>query len=328
MLLASLSTAAEVPGFKLTKRYHVSGDGLFDYIVFDASSNRLYISHGDAVDVLDANSGKRLGKVANTSGVHGIAIVPRLHRGFTSNGGDSTVSVFDTNTFKTIKKISVPKGPDFIFYDPQTERVLVCHEDAAAITALDPETDGIIGRIDLGGGPEAAVLNGKGMGFVNLEAMAMVVRFDARGLAVKQRWPIPGCKAPVPLAMDIHNSRLFIGCRSNKVLAVMDADSGRVITTVPIGDTVDSVVFDPDNKMIFASNGDGTVSVIRQKSANEYESVGAIKTQKTAKTMAFDPKTKRLFLSAAETVEPRGKGTIDQTRLKPGTFSVLVVERQ
>lgn len=326
LVMIGLCTAAEVPGFKLTKKYPIPGDGGFDYIVFDSSSNRLYISHGNAVEVLDANSGKRLGRVEDTPHVHGVAIVPGLHRGFTSNEGDSTVSVFDTDTFKTIKKLSVPKGPDFIFYEPLTKRVLVCHEVAEAITALDPEKGVIIGKIDLGGGPEAAVVNGKGVGFVNMEAAAMVVSFDPQALLVKKRWPIPGCKAPVPLAMDVSNSRLFIGCRS-KVLAVMDADSGKVITTLPIGDTVDAVVFDPDNKMIFASNGDGTISVIRQKSANVYESIGTIATQETAKTMAFDPKTKRLFLSAAET-EPPGKGTPAQTRLKPGTFRVLVVERQ
>ena len=322
LVMVGLCTAAEVPGFKLTKKYPIPGNGGFDYIVFDSSSNRLYISHGDAVEVLDADSGKRLGRVEGTPHVHGVAIVPGQHRGFTSNEGDSSVSVFDTNTLKTIKKLSVPKGPDFIFYEPLTKRVLICHEGAEAITAIDPEKGAIIGRIDLGGGPEAAVVNRKGIGFVNMEAAAMVVSFDPRGLTVKQKWPIPGCEAPVPLAMDDANSRLFIGCRS-KVLAVMDADSGKVITTLPIGDTVDAVVFDPDNKMIFASNGDGTISVIRQKNANVYESIGTIATQETAKTMAFDPKTKRLFLSAAEKAPPGA-----QTRFKPGTFRVLVVERQ
>jgi DNA-binding beta-propeller fold protein YncE len=236
------------------------------------------------------------------------------------------VSVFDTVTFKTIKKIPVPKGPDFIFYDRGTKRVLVCHEDAAAITAINPVTEAIIGKIDLGSGPEAAVVNGKGTGFVNLEATSMVASFDPLSLALKEKWPIPGCKAPVPLAMDISSSRLFIGCRS-KVLAVMDANNGSVITTLPIGETVDAVVFDPDTKMIFASNGEGTVSVIQQKNANEYESVGTIKTQPSAKTMTFDPKTKRLFLSAAE-IEPAGAGTTAQPKLKPGSFSVLVLERE
>jgi YVTN family beta-propeller protein len=322
LVLVGLCTAADAPGFKLTKKYPVPGNGGFDHITFDSSSNRLYVSHGNAVEVLDASSGKRLGRVENTPLVHGIAIVPALHRGFTSNEDDSSVSVFDTNTLKTIKKISVPKGPDSIFYEPLTKRVLISHESAEAITAIDPEKGVLIGKIDLGGGPEGAVVNRKGVGFVNIESTNMVVSFDPRGMAIKQKWPIPGCEAPVPMALDDANSRLFIGCRS-KVLTVMDADSGKVITTLPIGDTVDAVVFDSDRKMIFASNGDGTISVIRQKSANEYESVGSIKTQETAKTMAFDPKTKRLFLSAAEKAPPGA-----QTRFKPGTFRVLVVERQ
>lgn len=325
---AALLMAAEAPGFKVTKKYPVPGDGGFDYIVFDGSSNRLYVSHGSVVNVLDAGSGSVLGKVEPTPGVHGIAIVPDLHRGFTTNGGDATVSVFDTNTFKVIKKISVGKDPDFIFYDPQTKRVLVCHGDAAAITAIDPDKETVIGKIDLGGGAEAAVVNGKGTGFVNLEESAQVVSFDPQGLAVKQKWPITGCKTPTGLAIDTANSRLFIGCRS-KVLAVMDANSGKVITTLPIGDRVDAVAYDADNKMIFASNGDGTVSVVHQKSANEYESVGDIQTQKSAKTKAFDPKTKRLFLSAAEMeTAPAAAGQRARTRAKPGSFTILVVERQ
>jgi YVTN family beta-propeller protein len=326
--LVALCAAADARGFKVTKKYPVPGDGGFDYIMFDGSSNRLYVSHGNKVDVLDADSGKVLGAVENTPGVHGIATVPALHRGFTTNGENGTVSVFDTNTLKTIKKISVAKDPDFIFYDPRTKRVLVCHGDAAAMTAIDPEKQVVVGKIDLGGGAEAAVVNGQGAGFVNLEEEAEVVSFDPQGLAVKQKWPITGCNTPTGLAIDAPNSRLFIGCRS-KVLAVMDAASGKVITTLPIGDRVDAVAFDADNKLIFASNGGGTVSVIRQKSANEYESAGDIQTQKSAKTMAFDPKTKRLFLSAAEMeTVPGASGQRARTRPKPGSFTVLVVERQ
>lgn len=327
LVLAALAVAAEAPGFKVTKKYPVPGDGGFDYIVFDGPANRLYVSHGTEVDVLDAGSGKLLGKIEDTPGVHGIAIVPGLHRGFTTNGRNATVSVFDTKTFKTIKKISVPKDPDFVFYDPHTKRVLVCHGDAAAITAIDPEKEEIAGKIDLGGGAEAAVVDGKGTGFVNLEEENMVVSFDPRGLTVKQKYPITGCKTPTGLAMDTHNSRLFIGCRS-KVLAIMDSTNGKVIKTLPIGDRVDAVAFDPDNKLIFASNGGGTVSVVRQKSANDYESVGDIETQKSAKTMAFDPKTKRLFLSAAEMESAPAANGRTRMRPKPGTFTVLVVERE
>ena len=328
LLMTALCVAAEAPGFSVTKKYIVPGDGSFDYIIFDSSSSRLYVSHGPKMDVLDADSGKIVGKIEDTPGVHGIALVPKLHRGFTSNGKDSTVSVIDTETFKTIRKISVPEDPDMIIYDPQANRVLLCHGDAAVITVIDPEKEAVIGKINLGGPAEAAVLDGKGTGFVNLVDAAMVLTFDPQTLTVKQKWPTAGCRNPVGLAIDIPNSRLFIGCRS-KVLAVMDANTGHVIETLPIGDGVDAVVFDSDNRLIFASNRDGTVSVIRQKSVNEYESVGDILTQKSAKTMAFDPRSKRLFLPAAEMLPPPpGNAQPSHSTPKPGTFGVLVIERQ
>ena len=326
--LAISCMAAEAPGFKMTKRYAVPGDSGFDYIVFESSANRLYVSHGTKVDVLDADTGKVLGTVEDTPGVHGIAVVPALHRGFTTNGANATVSVFDTNTFKTIKTITVGKDPDYVFYDPQTKRVLVCHGDAAIITAIDPEKQEVAGKIDLGGGAEAAVVDGKGTGFVNLEESAEVVVFDTKGLTVKQKWPIAGCKTPTGLAIDPRNSRLFIGCRS-KVLAIMDSTNGKVIATLPIGERVDAVAFDPASGMIFASNGDGTISVVHQESAGVYKSAGDIATQKSAKTMAFDPKTSRMFLSAAELeAAPVTPGQRARMRPKPGTFNVLVVEKQ
>lgn len=328
MVVVSICAAAEAPGFKVAKRFPIPGDGGFDYIVFDDSSNRLYVSHGTEVDVLAADSGKVLGKVEDTPGVHGIAIVPALHRGLVTNGGDATISVFDTNTFATIKKIPVDKDPDFAFYDPRTKRVLVCHGDAAEITAIDPESAAVIGKIALGGGAEAAVVDGKGSGFVNLEEQATLVKFDPQALTVQQKYPITGCKTPTGLAIDRADNRLFIGCRS-KVLAIMDAGNGRVLATLPIGERVDAVAFDSANKLIFASNWDGTVSVIRQKNANEYEPVGDIQTEKSAKTMAFDPGTKRLFLSAAEMETlPASAGHRVRMRPKPGSFKVLVVERQ
>jgi DNA-binding beta-propeller fold protein YncE len=236
------------------------------------------------------------------------------------------VSVFDINTFKTIKKIPVDKDPDFILYDPHSKRVLVCHGDAAAITAIDPDQEMVIGKVDLGGGAEATVVDGKGTGFVNLEEEAEVVAYDPQALTVKAKYPITGCKTPTGLAMDTANARLFIGCHS-KVMAVMNAATGKVITTLPIGARVDAVAFDADNKMIFCSNYDGTISVFHQKSPDAYESVGDIKTQESANTMAIDPKTKRLFLSAADMVPPPG-GTKGRPKPKPGSFTILVVERQ
>ena len=326
LALAACCVAADAPGYKVTQKYAVPGDGGFDYVTFDSSTNRVYVSHGAGFDVLDADSGKVLGRVEGSAPTHGVAIVTALHRGFTTNGGDSSVVVFDTTTFKTIKKISVPKDPDFIFYDARSKRVLVCHGDAAMITAIDPEKEAAVGQIELGGGAEAAVVDGKGTGFVNLEEQAEVVAFDPQSLAVKTKYPIAGCKTPTGLAIDTVNSRLFIGCRS-KVLAVMDATNGKVIATLPIGERVDAVAYDPDHQAIFASNWDGTVSVIQQRSANEYASAGEIRTQPSAKTMAIDPKTKRLFLSAAE-LEPVAAGQKGRPKIKPGSFNVLVVERQ
>ena len=325
---ATLGYAADAPGFKVTTKYAVPGDGGFDYIYFDASSKRLYISHGTEVNVLDADSGKVLGKVEDTQGVHGIVVVPALHRGFTTNGRESTVSVFDTESLKTLTKIPVDKDPDFIFYDPKTAHVLVCHGDAAQITVIDPDKQTVVGKIDLGGGAEASVVDGKGDGFVNLEELATVVNYDPRTLAVKHKYPITGCKTPTGLAMDAAHDRLFIGCRS-QVLAVMDATNGRVIGTFPIGTRVDAVVFDASRQLIFASNGGGTVSVIHEKSADEYEPLGDIQTEPGAKTMTFDPQTGRLFLSTAEfEAAPAAAGQRARTRPRPGTFHVLVVERQ
>jgi DNA-binding beta-propeller fold protein YncE len=326
--LSELYLAAEVPGFKVTKRYPVPGDGGFDYIVFDSSSERLYVSHGNEVDVVDANSGKLIGKIQNTPGVHGIAIVPDLHRGFITDGKNATITVFDAKTLQTRKTIPVDADPDFVFYDAQTKRVFVCHGDAGEISAIDPEKEQVVGKVPLGTGAEAAVVDGKGNGFVNLEDTAELVNFDPKALTVKHKWQITGCKTPTGLAMDTATNRLFVGCRS-RVLAVMDASNGKVLTTLPIGDHVDAVAYDPDNKMIFASNGDGTVSVIHQKSADEYEPAGDIQTQRSAKTMTLDPKTKRLFLSAAEMESaPAANGERARMRPKPGTFNVLVVERQ
>ncbi|MBV8206551.1 MAG: YncE family protein [Acidobacteria bacterium] len=325
---AAPAAAEDAGSYKVTKRIPVPGDGGFDYIVFDGSGNRLYVSHGGEVNVLDADSGKLLGTIPNTPGVHGIAVVPKLHRGFITDGGNATITVFNTDNFQTIKTIPVDKDPDWIFYDPQTTRVFVCHGDAEEITAIDPDKEEPVGKIALGGGAEAAVLDGKGNGFVNLEDAAQVVEFDPKALSVKQKWPITGCKTPTGLAIDRSNQRLFIGCRS-KVLAVMDSSNGKVLTTLPIGERVDAVAYDPQNKMIFASNWDGTISVIHQKSANEYESAGSIATEQSAKTMTIDPKTQRLFLSAAEMESaPAAAGQRARMRPKPGTFNVLVVERQ
>jgi DNA-binding beta-propeller fold protein YncE len=324
VLAAGACFAADAASeFKITQRYPVSGDGGFDYLLFDAGSNRLYVSHGTQVNVLDASSGNEVGEVKGLQGVHGVAVVPGLNLGFVTNGKSSTVAVFDTKSFEVKKNISVAEDPDYIFYDPGTKRVFVCNGDGKVVTAIDPEKQTLIGKVEAGDKVEAAVADDKGNGFVNLEEEAAVVHFDTHTLAVKNKWPITGCKTPTGLAIDVPNSRLFIACRS-KVLAVMDSTNGKVLTTLPIGETTDATAFDADTKLIFASNGGGTVSVVRQKSANEYESAGEIQTQKSAKTMAYDPKSKRIFLAAAE-MEAAAGGKMAP---KPGTMKILVVEKQ
>jgi YVTN family beta-propeller protein len=231
--------------------------------------------------------------------VHGIAIAPELGRGFVSNGQASTVTIFDLKTLKPIADVPTGQKPDAIIYDPATSRVFAFNGGSNSATAIDAATGKVAGTVDLGGGPEFAAADGRGFVFDNLEDEGLVVKINSRDLKVEQRWPTAPCKAPSSMAIDRTNRRLFLGCRS-KVMAVMNADTGQVITTVPIGDHVDASAYDEETKLIFNSNGEGTVTVIRQGSPDTYSVVETVKTLPKAKTMALDPKTHQLFLSAAE----------------------------
>ena len=323
--VALVAFAADSTGYKVTSRFHVPGDGGWDYITYDGSANRLYVSHGTEVDVLDASDGKILGKIEDTPGVHGIAIIPKLHRGFTTNGREAKVSMFDTRTFKTIKKISTAEDPDFIFYDAASDRVFVDNGDAQQTTAIDPRKGEVIGKVALGGSPEAAVSDGKGTVYVNLEDKAEIVRFDAKTLELKPgAWPIPECKGPTGIAMDTRNERLFTGCHS-KVMGVLDATTGKSLATLPIGAGVDAAAFDAADKLAFASTRDGGVTVVHEDSPDKFEVVETIRTQEGARTMALDAKSKKLFLPTAE-FEPLQPGE-RRPKLKPGTFTVLVVSK-
>jgi YVTN family beta-propeller protein len=262
------------------------------------------------VEVLDVDSGAIVGNIPNTEGVHGVAIASDLGRGFTSNGKSSTVTIFDLKTLKPIASAPTGKKPDAIIFDPSTSRVFAFNGESDSATAIDAATGKVAGTVDLKGGPEFAVADGKGYVFNNLEEENLLLKIDARKLTVEQRWPTDPCKAPVSMAMDRENRRLFVGCRS-KVMAVVNADSGEVITTLPIGDHVDATAFDPETKMIFNSNGEGTITVIHQDGADKYSVVDTVKTAPKAKTMALDPKTHKLFLSTAEN----------------GQFEVFVVEK-
>ncbi len=296
LLAASAQTAG---GYHVIKKIPIPGEGSWDYLTVDESARRLYVSHGTQVEVLDLDSGAIVGKIANTLGVHGIAIAPELGRGFVSNGQSSTVTIFDLKTLKTIAEVPTGKKPDAIIYDPATSRVFAFNGGSNSATAIQAADGKVAGTVDLGGGPEFAAADGSGYVYDNLEDESLVLKINSRSLRVEQRWPTAPCASPSSMAMDRPNRRLFIGCRS-KVMAVMNADTGQVITTLPIGDHVDATAFDPDSRLIFNSNGEGTITVIHQDSPDKYSVVDSVKTLPRAKTMALDPKTHQLFLSTAE----------------------------
>jgi YVTN family beta-propeller protein len=309
ILAGSPLAAAPAPsGYSITKKITLPGEGSWDYLAVDQSARRLYVSHGTQVEVIDVDSESVVGNIPKTMGVHGIAVAHDLGRGFTSNGQSSSVTIFDLKTLKPISEVPTGKKPDAIIFDPATSRVFAFNGGSNSATAIDAATGKVAGTVDLGGSPEYAAADGNGFVYDNLEDESLVLKIDARSLKVDQRWPTAPCASPSSMAIDPANRRLFIGCRS-KVMAVMNADTGQVVATVPIGDHVDATAFDAASKLIFNSNGEGTITVIREDSPDKYSVVETVKTLPRAKTMALDPKTHRLFLSTAES----------------GQFEVLVV---
>jgi DNA-binding beta-propeller fold protein YncE len=313
--------------YKLVGRYPVPGVGGFDYVMLDNPTRRLYVSHATQVDVVDADTGKVVGTIPDTPGVHGVAIASAFKHGFTSNGRENKVSMFDPATLQLIKKIDVGKGPDGIYYDERTKRVFTNNHGTHDISAIDAATGDVVGTVKVEGDGEQAVIGADGLIYVNSEEAGEVVVFDPKSLEVKKRFPIGVAKVPTGLAYDAKTKRLFIGCRNEPKMVVMDAETGKVINSFPIGAGVDYAAFDPSTRLIFFSCGDGTLSIFHEKSADEYEDAGAVKTQPSAKTMAFDPKTKKVFLPAAEYTEtPATEPGKRPTRtMKPGSFAVLVV---
>jgi DNA-binding beta-propeller fold protein YncE len=313
-------------GYKVETRYPVPGNGSFDYIVIDSAARRLYVSHGTQVDVVNPDDGKLIGTIGDTPRVHGTAIASEFKHGFTSNGGENKVSMFDTTTLQLINKIDVGKGPDGIYYDPGTKRVFTNNHGSHDITAIDAKTGQVVGTVKAEGDGESAVV-ADGVVYLNIEDTNEVIVFDPKSLEVKKRFPIGVAKTPTGLEYDAKTKRLFIGCRNEPKMVVMDAVSGKVITSMPIGKGVDYAGFDPQAKLIFFSCGEGVLNIFHEKSADEYEDAGAVKTQPSARTMAFDPKTKKIFLSAAEYVETPAAtpGGRPQRSIKPGSFVILVV---
>ena len=299
LLVAFTIAAWAADSYQITKKIPIPGQGSWDYLTVDEGARRLYVSHGTQVEVLDLDSGAIVGKIENTQGVHGIAIAPDLGRGFVSDGQSSTVTIFDLKTLKMIADVPTGKKPDAIIYDPATSRVFAFNGGSNSATVIEAKDGKVAGTIDLGGGPEFAAADGNGYVYNNLEDESLVLKINSRTLKVEQRWPTAPCASPSSMAIDAANRRLFLGCRS-KVMAVMNADTGQVITALPIGDHVDATAFDVETRLIFNSNGEGTVTVIRQDSPDKYSVVETVETLPRAKTSALDPKTHRLFLSTAE----------------------------
>jgi len=316
------------PGLHVTKTFKLGGEGGWDYLEVDPDSHHLFISRATHVIVIDAESGQPVGDIPDTPGVHGIALAPDLGRGFTSNGREGSVSIFDLKTLKPIGKVqAVGENPDAILFDPATKRVFTFNGRSNNSTAIDAASGNIVGKIDLGGKPEFAVSTGEGELFVNLEDKSELLALDPKDLKVKSRWPLAPCESPSGLAMDKKNRRLFVGC-DNKMMAITNADNGKVITTLPIGDGVDAGRFDPETKFAFASCGEGVLTVVNEDSPEKFSVAQNVKTERGARTMALDSKTHLIYLVTAK-FGPRPAATAEQPRprppILPDTFEVLVV---
>ena len=302
--------------YQQVAKYQLGGEGSWDYLTLDQASHRLYVSHSAQLHVLDSVSGAVIGSVP-AQGMHGIALATEFGRGYISNGGADNAEVVDLATLKVVGEIPTGKKPDAVLYDPATKQVFVNNGDSESSTVIRASDGKVAGTVALGGAPEASVSDGKGMVYTNLEEKSEIVKIDARQLKVVARWKVAPCEAPAALAMDAGSRRLFAGCR-NKMMAMVDADTGKVVTTRPIGDHVDAAVFAADLKLLYLSNGDGTVNIFRLDSPSTVTPVETVRTQAGAKTMALDGKTHRIYVSTAD-YEPGGG-----RKVKPGSFKVLV----
>jgi hypothetical protein len=319
---SSRAAAAGSSGYHVIKTIPVPGDDGWDYVAVDSAARRVYISHGTHVVVMNADTYAIEGDIPDTPGVHGIAIAPDLGRGFISSGRANTATIFDLKTLKTIGTAKTDANPDAIVYDSVSKRVFTFNGRGKNATVINATDGSVVGTIALGGKPEFAAADGKGKMFVNNEDTSEVMEIDTQKLAVTYRWPLAPCKSPSGLAMDLKNRRLFAGC-DDKVMVVVNADTGKVIANLTIGDGVDANAFDPATDDAFASNGDGTLTVIHEDSPDKFTVIDNVPTKKSARTMGLDLKTHNIFLPAAD-FDPPAPGE-RRGKMKPGSFVILVV---
>jgi anion transporter len=321
--------ASSPSGYHLAGKYEVGGEAGWDYINLDPASRRLFVSHVTGMEVLDADTGKLVGHIADTPGVHGIALASEFGRGFVGNGKTDTVSVIDLKTLAHTGELKAGKKPDAIVYDPGTGKVIVANAESNSVTIIDAAAARVITTVGIGGAPEYIATDLKGTAWVDVADKDSLATIDLKAGKLTATAPLPGCKEPTALAIDRRKGRLYIGCR-NKVMAIADTASLKVIATLPIGEHVDAAAFDPDSGLAFASTGDGYLTIIKERAPDQYEVLENVKTQRAAKTMVLDPKTKKIFLPTVEGVPPgimsppkaSGPGAY-----KAGAFVVLVVTR-
>jgi DNA-binding beta-propeller fold protein YncE len=324
LILHSKALPAGPSGYQVVKTVPVADDGFWDYVGVDSEARRIYVSHGTKVDVFDADSFAVVGEIPDTQGVHGIAVAPDLGRGFTSNGRAGSATIFDLNSLKVLGNVSTGKNPDAIVYDAVTKRVFTFNGASKDATAFSGADGVVAGTLPLGGKPEFAAADGKGNIFVNIEDTSELAEIDALAVKILHRWPLAPCESPTGLAMDRKNRRLFLGCE-NKMMAVVDADSGKVIATPAIGQGVDATAYDPGTGFALSSNGEGTLTVVKQEGPDKYSVLENVPTKKSARTMGLDLKTHNVVLPAAEFLPP--KEGERRGAMKPGSFVLVVVAR-
>jgi DNA-binding beta-propeller fold protein YncE len=320
----TLLVAQSASSYRITHTYPLGGDGSWDYIVPDPLHHRLFIARQNRVIVVDQDKGTLLGEVTGIQGAHGTAVAEATGHGFATSGNDQSVVMFDLKTFKSLGRIPAAEDADAILYDPPSNRVFTLNGDAHSSTVIDPRAGTLITNISLGGKPEYGASAGDGKVYANLTDISEVVEIDAKTATVARRWSTAPCKQPVAMAIDTAHHRLFSGCRSG-LMAVSDYQAGKVVATVPIGAGVDGAGYDAASGNAFASNADGTFTVIHQDAPDQYRVVETIQTPVGSRNMGLDPTNHRVFLASAKFGPPpagRGRGPV-----LPDSFALLVIER-
>ena len=330
LILAAASMAA-IPAtaqksYKLADRVKLGGEGGWDYLVFDSTANRLFITRGTHVMVVDAKTLQVTGDIPDLAGVHGVALAPELGRGFITGGGDNMLAIFDLKTLKVLDKVKVGERPDAVLYDASAKRVYTFNAKSQDSTVVDAASGKVVGTVPLGGKPETGVADGKGNVFVNIEDQSEIVRIDTAKLTVAEHFPMAGCDDPSALVFDTAHRRLFAGCGS-KIVAVVDPDAGKLVTTVDIGAGVDAGAFNPKTQQLFMSCGEGVLTVIHQDGPDKYSVVQSVPTVKGARTMALDTASGTVYLVTAQ-FDPTPPPAGQRRKVLPDTFELLVVKPQ